>query len=67
MLKRKEEMAQPATQAAEGRYTKEQFLKSRQRSGREKDVLSVVLEQNKTYTIAEAETAMQAFVKMEAK
>ena len=44
-------------------FTKEQFLNSRHRSGMERNVLSVVLEDGKSYTAAEAEKALQAYFK----
>ncbi|RJX40061.1 hypothetical protein D3P09_11845 [Paenibacillus pinisoli] len=48
------------------RYTKEQLLQSRQWPGREKDILCVVLEDGKQYAIAEANKAIQHFLKREA-
>lgn len=48
-------------------FTKEQFLASRQRSGRERDILAAVLVDGKTYTIAEAEKVMQAYLRKEVK
>ena len=44
-------------------YTKTQFLSSRQRPGKEKDILASVLEDGKSYTIAEAEEAIQSYLK----
>ncbi|RKN85871.1 hypothetical protein [Paenibacillus ginsengarvi] len=68
-MKRKgeQESVQPdVPQTPSARYTKEQFLKSRHRSGREKDILSAVLDDGTTCTIAETEAAMQAFLNKEA-
>lgn len=48
-------------------FTKDQFLASRQRPGRERDILAVVLDDNKTYTIADAEKAMQAYLRKDVK
>lgn len=44
-------------------FTKAQFLQSRQRSGVEKDILSVVLQDDKTYTLAEADKLINDFKK----
>jgi hypothetical protein len=44
-------------------FTKEQFLKSRQRPGHERDILAAVLEDGKTYTFADADKALQAYLK----
>lgn len=65
-MKRKtlDDEQQPAPAAL--KFTKEQFLTSRQRLGREKDVLAVVLESEKTYTIAEADKAIEEFLLKEA-
>lgn len=49
------------------RFTKQQFLQSRQRSGTDKDILSVVLNDSKTYTIAEAEKLIGDFKKRKVK
>lgn len=48
-------------------FTKEQFLKSRQRPGHERDILAAVLEDGKTYTFADAEKALQAYLKRSVK
>lgn len=48
-------------------FTKEQFLRSRQRAGRERDILAAVLEDGKTYTLAEAERAIQGYLKRSVK
>ncbi|WP_374718168.1 hypothetical protein [Neobacillus sp.] len=42
-------------------FTKAQFLQSRQWQGIDKDILSVVLEPSKTYTIAEAKRLIDQF------
>ncbi|MFD1179208.1 hypothetical protein ACFQ3W_23345 [Paenibacillus puldeungensis] len=42
-------------------FTKAQFMESRQWQGIDKDVLSVVLEDDKTYTIAEAKKLINQF------
>lgn len=56
-------MAKEDEQAAEivSGFTKEQFMQSRQWQGIDKDVLSVVLEDDKTYTIAEAKKLINQF------
>jgi hypothetical protein len=43
-------------------FTKAQFMKSRQRLGWEKDLLAVLLEDNKGYTISEADQAIQNYL-----
>lgn len=48
-------------------FTKEQFLKSRQRPGHERDILAAVLEDGKTYTHADAEKALQGYLKRSVK
>lgn len=49
------------------KFTKQQFLQTRQRSGADKDILSVVLDDSKTYTIAEAERLIADFKKRKVK
>lgn len=44
-------------------FTKAQFLQSRQRPGHERDILAAVLEDGKLYTIAEADKAIQNYLK----
>ncbi|HIW31212.1 MAG TPA: hypothetical protein IAA29_00345 [Candidatus Paenibacillus intestinavium] len=44
-------------------FTKNQFLNSKQRPGKEKDILASVLEDGKSYTIVEAEEAIQSYLK----
>lgn len=56
-------MSKKERPSAAPRYTKAQFLASRQRSGRDKDILSVVLADGQTYTLAEADKALQQFLK----
>jgi hypothetical protein len=46
-----------------GKFTKKQLLGSRQRTGSEKDILAAILEDDKTYTIAEAQKEMEEFLK----
>lgn len=48
-------------------FTKEQFLKSRQRPGHERDILAAVLEDGKTYTLADADKALQEYLKRSVK
>lgn len=48
-------------------FTKEQFLKSKQRPGHERDILAAVLEDGKTYTLADAEKALQGYLKRSVK
>lgn len=45
------------------RYAKKQFISSRQRAGADKDILAIVLEDDKTYTLAEAEKLLADFKK----
>lgn len=49
------------------RYAKKQFLGSRQRAGAEKDILAIVLEDGKTYTLAEANKLVEDFKKRKVK
>lgn len=44
-------------------FTKEQFLKTRQRPGHERDILAAVLEDGKSYTLLEAEDAIRKYKK----
>jgi len=44
-------------------FTKMQFLQSEQRSGWEKDILAAVLDDRNTYTVAEADKAIQNYLK----
>lgn len=48
-------------------FTKDQFLQSRQWQGIDKDILSVVLEPGKAYTIAEAKRLVEDFKKAQVK
>lgn len=48
-------------------FTKEQFLQSRQWEGTDKDILSVVLEDGKTYTVADAKKLLEQFKNSEVK
>lgn len=50
-----------------GKFTKKQLIGSRQRKGSEKDILAAVLEDDKTYTIAEAQKAIDDFLKRKVK
>lgn len=45
------------------KFTKAQFLQSRQRSGWERDILAAVLKDDHTYTIAEADKLIQNYLK----
>ncbi|RJX40872.1 hypothetical protein D3P09_02280 [Paenibacillus pinisoli] len=65
-MKRKEQEEEQHSVSVVPRFTRDQFLQSRQRTGREKDVLAVVLESGKTYTIAEANAAIRLFLTKEA-
>lgn len=60
-MKRKDEATEPVSNLAQ--FTKEQFLQSRQRSGRDRDLLAVVLQDGQLYTIAEAEKEMDNYLK----
>lgn len=51
----------------QSRYTKKQFLDSRQRAGSDKDILAIVLEDDKTYTKAEANRLVEDFKKRKVK
>lgn len=44
-------------------FSKSQFLQSKQRTGIEKDILAVVLEEGQKYTISEAEKLVNKFKK----
>jgi hypothetical protein len=61
------EKTERAPQSKVPTFTKEQFLASRQRPGHERDILAAVLEDGKTYTLAEAEKALQAYLKRSVK
>lgn len=54
------EKEQPKTVA---KFTKAQFLATRQRLGIEKDILAAVLDGGKTYTIADADKLISEFKK----
>ena len=56
-------MSKSETKTKSGYFTKKQFLKSRQRPGIEKDILAAVMEDGKTYTLAEAEKLISEFKK----
>jgi hypothetical protein len=56
--------AEPVTRKTQiAVFTKAQFLRSRQRPGYEKDILAAVLDDGKSYTIAEADRAIQNYLK----
>lgn len=42
-------------------FTKQQFLHTRQRSNVDKDILSVLMEDDQSYTIAEADKMLEQF------
>ena len=48
-------------------FSKEQFLRSRQRPGHERDILAAVLEDGKMYTLAEAQKAIETYMKRSVK
>lgn len=50
-----------------GGFTKAQFLQSRQWEGIDKDILSTVLEDDKTYTLADAIKLVNDFKNREVK
>ncbi|GIQ70762.1 hypothetical protein DUZ99_02005 [Xylanibacillus composti] len=52
----------PPTPAKAG-FTKEQFLQSRKTLPADKDILAVVLEEGKRYTVQQAEKAVHDFKK----
>jgi hypothetical protein len=64
MTKEKE---QPEKEKASLGFTKEQFLQSRKFSLAGKDMLSVVLEDGKRYTIPEVKRLTEAWLKKEAR
>lgn len=49
------------------RYAKKQFLGSRERAGADKDILAIVLEDDKRYTLAEADKLLADFKKRKVK
>ncbi len=55
-------MADPAQAAAEASYTREQVMSSRRYAGR-RDLVSVLLEDGKQYTLAEADKRIEQFKK----
>lgn len=64
-MAKKEEDTKQKTNAA--RFTKEQFVKSEQWQGVDRDILSIVLEDNQTYTIAQAKQLVEQFMSREVK
>jgi len=56
-------MSKSETKTKHASFTKEQFLSSQKRSGVEKDILAAVMEDDKTYTLAEAEKLISDFKK----
>ncbi|MCV4233427.1 hypothetical protein OHJ21_19775 [Virgibacillus sp. LDC1] len=46
-------------------FNKQQLTQSKQFSNREKDVLSAILEEGKTYTVQEAKEQLTTFLKKE--
>ncbi|AIQ45618.1 hypothetical protein R70723_06700 [Paenibacillus sp. FSL R7-0273] len=56
----------PAATASEAAYTKRQFLESAKYSYQDKDVLAALLEQEKLYTVAEAQQVIDDFKNKEA-
>lgn len=60
-------MATKEKQELSAGFTKDQFLQSRQWQGIDKDILSVVLEPGKVYTIAEAKRLVEDFKKGQVK
>lgn len=64
-MAKKEEDTKQKTNAA--RFTKEQFVKSEQWQGVDRDILSIVLEDNQTYTISQAKQSVEQFMSREVK
>ncbi|MNW62401.1 hypothetical protein D3C74_405280 [compost metagenome] len=60
-------MARPKEVDISAGFTKVQFLASRQWEGSDKDILSVVLEDDKLYTLAEATKLVSQFKNSEVK
>lgn len=56
----------PVVEAAEGVFTREQFLSSAKYSFQDKDVLAALLEPDKLYTVSEAQQVMNDFKNKEA-
>ncbi|GIP54407.1 hypothetical protein [Paenibacillus vini] len=55
-------MFKPRENRNEPRFSKDRFLMSERYSEREKDVLSILLEDGQTYTTEEAEQQIQQFM-----
>ncbi len=55
------------SQQQEASFYKEQFLASKQRPGFERDILSVVLEDKKMYTMAEADQLIDQYMNRKVK
>lgn len=64
MAKKEEDTKQKANTAC---FTKEQFVQSEQWQGVDRDILSIVLEDNKTYSIAQAKQLVEQFMNREVK
>lgn len=56
----------PASGASEASYTKEQFLGSAKYSYQDKDVLAALLEEERLYTVTEAQQVIEDFKNKEA-
>ncbi len=66
-----EPIVQPSRDQVEGgqmaspRFTKDQFLRSTRYSGAEKDVLSVILQKEETYSLKQIEEQFTQFIMRE--
>ncbi|WP_342480047.1 hypothetical protein NST07_20570 [Paenibacillus sp. FSL L8-0340] len=57
----------PVAEASEASYTKEQFLGSAKYSHQDKDVFAALLEEERLYTVTEAQQVIEDFKNKEAK
>lgn len=64
-MSKKEDQAASTTTQTEPAYTKAQFLSSSRYTPAQRDILAAVLEDEKTYTDAQAKQALEAYLKKE--
>ncbi|MDR9857811.1 hypothetical protein RJP21_29910 [Paenibacillus sp. VCA1] len=64
-MSKKEDQAASTTKPTEPAYTKAQFLSSSRYTPAQRDILAAVLEDEKTYTDAQAKQALEAYLKKE--
>lgn len=60
-------MTEKAEEQAAPTFTKQQFLSSKQFTAHEKDVISALLQDDKTYSVDTAKKLIKDFLKKEAK